>query len=230
MSMRIRGLLYLCLLLAGCGGGQPDGPTILVTGATGTQGGAVARELLARGYHVRALTRDPGQPAAEALRELGAVPVRGDYDDEASLLAAMEGAYGVFAVTDFWEHGYDREVAHGEALISAAEEAGIRHFVFTSVASADRETGIAHFDSKAEIEKSLQFSDLDYTIVRPVSFMDNWRWSREDILAGRYVNPRPPSDRHQWIDARDIGHFGAEAFDNPEAWFGRKGLGRPPSR
>ena len=82
----------------------------LVTGATGRQGGAVARRLLKRGHRVRALTRDPEKPAAEALAEMGAEVVRGDLDDRLSVERALEGAYGVFAVQNFWEAGYEREV------------------------------------------------------------------------------------------------------------------------
>ena len=74
--------------------------------------------------------------------------------------------------------------------------------MFSSVAGADGDTGIAHFDSKFEIEEMLGESDLDYTIVRPVEFMDNWRYARDELLAGRYTNPRSPQDRHQWIAAR----------------------------
>lgn len=214
-------------LLAGCGGDSatgtnPDAPaTILVTGATGTQGGAVARELLERGYAVRALTRNPEQPAARGLVALGADVRQGDYDDPPSLDAAMEGVHGVFAVTDFWEHGFEAEIRHGVNLVAAAETAGVQHFVFSSVAGADSETGLAHFDSKHEIEQILRDSELDFTILRPVEFMDNWRYSLDDLRAGRYRNPRPPGDRHQWIAAADIGFFAGEAFDDPENWLGR---------
>lgn len=229
-AMRIPGplvALSVLLLVAACGGGDGGEPpaappkTVLVTGATGTQGGAVARELLRRGYTVRALTRSPDKPAALELASQGAEIYQGNFDDEASLDAAMAGVDGVFAVTDFWEHGYDREVAHGLGLIAAAERAAVGHFVFTSVAGADADTGLAHFDSKREIEEDLMDSDLAYTILRPVEFMDNWRFSREQLLAGQYVNPRDAGEHHQWIAAADIGFFAAEAFDNPAEWVGR---------
>jgi len=226
--------LFLLTVLAGaaclsaCGPStQPEeeaaapARTVLVTGATGTQGGAVARELLERGVPVRALTRNPDQPAARELEALGAEVVRGDYDDPDSLVAAMEGVHGVFAVTDYWEHGFEAEVRHGRNLLLAAERAGVAHFLFSSVAGADADTGLEHFESKYEIEEMLTSSDLDYTILRPVEFMDNWRYSREQLLAGRYVNPRSPTDRHQWIAASDIGFFAGEAFTNPDAWIGR---------
>jgi uncharacterized protein YbjT (DUF2867 family) len=225
----VRYFFCLLVLLFASGCGQSDDPAnaavakglILVTGATGTQGGAVARELLARGFPVRALTRNPEQPAARALADAGADVVQGDFAAADTLVAAMQGAHGVFAVTDFWEHGFDGEVAHGKALIDAAESAGIAHFVFSSVAGADDDSGLAHFESKLAIEEMLAESDLAYTILRPVEFMDNWRYRRESLLAGTYRNPRAPTDEHQWIAARDIGFFAGEAFDQPDEWIGR---------
>lgn len=191
---------------------------ILVTGATGTQGGAVARELLGRGYSVRGLTRNPQKSRAMALSSLGAEMVAGSFDDPGSLAAAMAGTHGVFAVTDWWEHGVETEIAHGRALIDAARAAGVKHFVYTSVAGADEHTGIPHFDSKYVIEQFLAESGLAWSVVRPVSFMDNWRGRRDEFLAGRFIDPGKPAQRHQWIAASDIGFFVAEAFDNPGPW------------
>lgn len=228
--LRIRSFLACALVVAGCGGSEDPGPavpagneprgaanrTVLVTGATGTQGGAVARELLDRGYAVRALTRDPEQPAAAELRRLGAEVVAGDFNEPQSLRDAMRRAHGVFAVTT-WQD----EVAQGRNLVDAAEASGITHFIYTSVAGADENTGLPHFDNKYEVEKYLAASSLNYSIVRPVEFMNNWEYSRDALLDGRYVNPRDGSDSHQWIAARDIGYFVGEAFDNPSAWYGR---------
>ncbi len=193
---------------------------VLVTGATGTQGGAVARALLERGHAVRGLTRNPQSEAAQALAALGAEMVRGDYDDPASLAAAMNGAHGVFAVTLFWQYGYEAEVEQGKRLIDLAEEAGVAHFVLTSVAGADDETGIPHFESKWEVEQYLHQSELDWTIIRPVEFMDNWHWSLEFFRNGQLVDPRGLDSSHQWIAARDIGFFAAEAFEHPAEWVG----------
>lgn len=193
---------------------------ILVTGATGTQGGAVARELLSRGHIVHGLTRDPKSEEARALAALGAKMVKGDFDYPASLAAAMEGVEGVFGVTLFWPRGYEYEVEQGKRLIDVAQEAGVGHFVLTSVAGADDDSGIPHFESKWEVEQYLHASDLDWTIIRPVEFMDNWSWSIENFRQGRYVDPREPQSSHQWIAARDIGFFAAEAFDNPDEWLG----------
>jgi uncharacterized protein YbjT (DUF2867 family) len=220
-------LLAVACLASACSGSDPSAPApdkrqiILVTGATGTQGGAVARELLDRGFDVRGLTRNPDSERAQALTDLGATMVKGDFDDATSLAAAMQGAYGVFAVTDFWEHGYDKEVDHGKQLIDAAKKAQVEHFIYTSVAGGDTVTGIPHFDSKAEVEDYLRESGINYSIVRPVEFMDNFRWLRKQIMTGTYYDPRDSGRSHQWIAASDIGFFVGEMFDNPAEWMGK---------
>jgi uncharacterized protein YbjT (DUF2867 family) len=193
---------------------------ILVTGATGTQGGAVSRELLERGYQVRALTRNPDNSKARALTALGAQLVKGDFNDAQSIAAAMDGVYGVFVVTLFWTDGYDGEVTQGKRLIDAAVEAGVEHIVLTSVAGADESTGIPHFDSKWEVEQYLHQSGANWSIVRPVEFMNNWLWSVEQFKSGHVADPRSSDSSHQWVAASDIGFFVAEAFDNPGQWIG----------
>ncbi len=155
---------------------------ILVTGATGNQGGAVARSLLDRGFRIRALTRDPQKPEAQALTEQGAEVVQGDMEDRSAMERALEGAYGVFSVQNFWETGYDREVQQGKTVADAAKDAGVEHFVYSSVGSAYRDTKIPHFDSKWEVENHVRESDLPYTILRPVFFMQNWEGMREMVL------------------------------------------------
>ena len=200
--------------------GSNSDKLILVSGATGRQGGAVARELLARGYRVRGLTRNPDSERAQQLAGLGIEMVRGDFDDMDSLNRAAQGAYGVFSVQNFWEHGKQGEIRQGSNLADAAKQAGVSHFVYTSVANADKNTGIPHFDSKYEIEKYIQSIQLPYTIIRPVSFMENWEYSRTDIENGIIYGPLSPDTRHQHIAVKDIGRFAAEAFDNPDEWLG----------
>lgn len=198
--------------------------TVLVTGATGKQGGAVARELLQRGYHVRAVTRDPEKPAARRLAERGADVVRGDLDEPESLRPLLRDAYGVFSVQNFWETGYDREVAQGLALAELANEVGVDHFVYSSVGSAHRNTGLAHFESKWRIEQRIRELDLPYTIFRPVFFMDNWEAPplRAMILGGTLALPLAPERRFQQVAVSDVGAFAAMAFDDRDAWLGRE--------
>ena len=217
-------LVFTASLGAPLAAAQPAGAAgkvILVVGATGRQGGAVARELLQRGYQVRGLTRNPDSDRARAVAELGAEMVRGDLGDPASLDRAVAGVYGVYAMTDFWEHGYEGEVQHGKNIADAAKRAGAKHFVYSSVGSADRSTGIPHFDSKYEVEKHLRQIDLPHSIVRPVSFMSNYRGARSAFAKGVRRDPRDPDSTTQSIAVRDIGRMVAEAFDHPDEWMGR---------
>src|SRR5215471_15585758 len=125
---------------------------VLVTGATGHQGGAAVRHLRERGFPVRALTRDPEQPKARALLGHGTEVVRGDMEDEASLTRAMDGVYGVYSVQDWHQAAIDGEIRQGVRAANAAKRSNISLFVYSSVASADQRTGIPNFDSKFRIE------------------------------------------------------------------------------
>jgi uncharacterized protein YbjT (DUF2867 family) len=196
---------------------------ILVTGATGQQGGAVARNLLKQpGFTVRALTRDSAKPAARTLAQAGAELFRGDLDDSASLKRALEGTWGVFSVQSFVETGYDGEIRQGKAVTDAAKAAGVQHLVYTSVVSADQKTGLPHFESKWQIEQHIARSGLSHTILRPAFFMQNWyNYMREPILNGTLPLPLNQQTRLQQISVEDIGAIAAMAFQNPTKWSGR---------
>jgi len=196
---------------------------ILVTGATGKQGGAAARQLLTRGWRVRAFVRDPKKPAARALASRGAELVQGNLDDRSSLDRALEGASGVFSVQNFWETGEAREIVQGISLADAAKAAGIEHFVFTSVGGADRASGLSHFESKWKIEQHIHSLDLPFTVFRPVFFMDNFESPafRAGILKGQLAMGLRPTTKLQMIAVEDIGIFVALAFENPEAYLGK---------
>ena len=203
--------------------GQNMERLILVCGATGKQGGAVARSLLGRGFRVRALTRDPQKPEAQALAEQGAEVVQGDMEDRSAVdQVLVEGVYGVFSMQNFWETGYDGEVQQGKTVADAARAAGVDHFVYSSVGSAHRKTGIPHFESKWEIEEHVRQIGLPFTIFRPTSFMQNWEWTREMILGGTLAQPLDPDKPLQQVAVEDIGAFAAIAFGNPDSWIGRE--------
>ena len=195
---------------------------IVVTGATGKQGGAVARSLLDRGFRIRALTRNPQKPEAQALADRGAEVVQGDMEDRCAMARALEGAYGVFSVQNYWETGYDREVQQGKTVADAAKAAGVEHFVYSSVGSAHRQTGLAHFESKWEVENHVRELDLRYTILRPVFLMQNWEMMRGMVLGGTLAQPLDPDKPFQQVAVEDIGAFAAIAFENPERWIGRE--------
>jgi uncharacterized protein YbjT (DUF2867 family) len=197
---------------------------IAITGATGQQGGAVARKLLADGWKVRALTRDPNKPAARALAQAGAELFPGDMDSRSDLDAAFQGAYGVFSVQNFWlpNVGYEGEIRQGRDVADAARAAGIQHLVYSSVGSAHRGMGQKHFESKWIIEQYIHTLDIPYTILRPVFFMDNHNWSRAYILNGTFTGMGlRPEKTVQSIAVEDIGVFAALAFANPNEFLGK---------
>jgi uncharacterized protein YbjT (DUF2867 family) len=200
------------------------GGTILVTGATGQQGGAVARELLTAGHDVRAMTRNPASDGARALAGLGADVVQGDLNDEASLVRAVEGAWGVFAVQNSWEAGIEGEEEQGKRIAGVAREHGVQHFVYSSVGSAHRATGIPHFDNKWRVEEAVRSNDFpSYTILRPVFFMENWvsPWFKPAIDEGNLAIGIKPDTRLQQIAVADIGKYGKLAFEGSEQLNGK---------
>lgn len=189
---------------------------ILVTGATGKQGGATARELLAGGHLVHAMTRQPDGPAARSLASAGARVVRGDLDDEASLRAALAGTWGVFAVQNTWEAGVEAEEVQGKRLARLAKEAGVRHFVYSSVGSAHKATGIPHFDNKFRVEETVRGLGFPtYVILRPVFFMENLAspWFKPGIDGGVLALGMGGDTPLQMIAVADIGKYGRIAFE-----------------
>ena len=198
-----------------------DKKIILVTGATGTQGGSVIRNLADKGYELRALTRNPESEKALALKTSGVNVFKGDMNDPESLKEPLNGAYGVFSVQNFWEAGNEGEITLGKAIATAAREADVKHFIYTSVASADKNTGIVHFDSKFTIEEFIRSIDIPYTIIRPVFFMDNFFMMKEQIDQGNIMNAILPEVPVQMLASNDIGRIVAEVFGDPEKYLGK---------
>jgi uncharacterized protein YbjT (DUF2867 family) len=203
----------------------PEGPlTVAVTGATGAQGGATARALLAAGHRVRALSRRLDTPAADALWDLGADLRRADFDDRASLDAALAGADALFAVTTPFGTDLATETRQGLALVDAAVGARLRHVVLTSAAHADRGTGVPHYESKHLVERYLRDSGLPWTVIAPAAFMDNYAsgWTLDGLRDGSFAWPMPADRPLTLIPAADIGAFAALAFQHREAFAGRR--------
>jgi uncharacterized protein YbjT (DUF2867 family) len=191
---------------------------ILVTGATGRQGGTVYRQLQTKGYKVRALVRDPNSSQARQLMGYGQEVFQESLDDPDSLIRAMEGVYGVFSMQP---HSAN-ETQQGVAVIEAAKRQGVSHFVYSSVGSANEETDIPHFESKISVEKHLLSSGLLYTILRPVFFMENWhRGFGAWIRNGQLQQPLSPTTKLQMIAVDDIGAFAVLAFEHPDEWKNR---------
>jgi uncharacterized protein YbjT (DUF2867 family) len=187
--------------------------TILITGATGKQGGATLRHLAKRGgFKLRALTRKPDGDAAKAVAALGAEIVAGDFDDAASLERAVAGAWGVFAVQNTWEAGVEREEEQGKRLAKIARDKGVQHFVYTSVGSANRRTGIPHFENKFRVEETVkQLKFPSHVILRPVFFMENLP-SPWFLNGDKLTTALKPETKLQMVAVDDIGKFSAAAF------------------
>lgn len=198
--------------------------SVLVTGATGQQGGALARHLLHWGYHVLAFTRRLDSPSARALQALGAELVLGDFEDRASLEAAVRRADIVYAMATPFQAGIEAEVRHGLHLVDAARQAGLKHFIYSSVAGADQRTGIPHFDSKHEVERYVRHSGLPYTIIAPTFFMENFTGPmfREGLHAGQLAMALPPHRGLQMVAVEDLAAFTARIIFAGEDFLGER--------
>lgn len=189
---------------------------VVITGATGKQGGAIARELLGAGWKVRAVTRKPEGEAAQALKKLGAEIVQGDLDDDTSIAAALRGTWGALAVQNTWEAGVEKEEAQGKRFAHLAKAAGVQHLVYQSVGSAHRNTGIPHFDNKWRIEEEIRSLDFpSHVILRPVFFMENLLGpgTIEHIAQNTLAIGMKPDTKLQSIAVSDIGKYGHVAFE-----------------
>lgn len=201
--------------------------TILVTGATGIQGGAVARRLLDDGWRVRALTRNTGKAAARELAALGAELAVGDLSDRASLAAALAGVHGVFSMQaaagsdvppDFtWQD----EARWGVNLAEAAAEAGVATFVYSSANGADsRVEAMPILEAKWTVEQRIWELGLSATVIRPTSFMENFVHPLIGLRDGRLMTALRPEVGQQFIAVSDIAAFVAFAFERPQEYAG----------
>jgi uncharacterized protein YbjT (DUF2867 family) len=203
---------------------MPKPITVVVAGATGKQGGALARLLLHRGHQIRALTRRPGSQAAANLRALGAEIFEADLDDGTAVERAAEGADALFLVGTPYEDGVGAEVRQCRQAAKAAKEAGVKHLIYSSVASADRSTGIPHFDSKREVELYIPKLGLPYTIVAPVFFMENLLGPMflEGLRSGTLSMPLPRGRELQMIAVADIAELVRLALERPGEFQGKR--------
>ncbi|MQY28451.1 NmrA/HSCARG family protein [Nocardia aurantia] len=192
---------------------------VVVTGATGRQGGAAATRLLADGWRVRALTRDASSESAQALRDKGAELVVGGQDERAVLIAAMTGAHGVFSVQPGLlgadPVAYDDEIAWGRNVVDAAVAADVEHLVYSSVSGAETAEGVASLEPKLRIEQHIAAAGIPATILRPVSFMENYADPAFGIGSGTLATAFAPEIPEQLIAATDIGAFVSLAFGLP---------------
>jgi len=204
---------------------MPDRLSVLVTGATGNQGGALARLLLSRGHRVRGLTRKPESAAARKLQALGAEIATGDMEDRGSMAHAASGMDAFFCVsTPFDSGGPATEVRQGINMADAAKFSGVKHLVYMSVPKADTHTGIPHFESKAQVERHIQSLGIPWTVIGPTMFMENFLgpYFHPELLEGRFAIAISPGCKLQLICLDDIAGFAALVLEQPERFLGRR--------
>ncbi len=196
--------------------------TVMVVGATGARGGAAVDALLSRGHSVVAITRNPSSDAAKALTARGVDVRQGEYGDAASIVSASTGADSAFAVSTSFEVGTQGEIEQGKTLVNALDATKIGHIVFSTVGSADQNTGVAHFDGKYEIEKHLATLDTPSTVMGPAFFMENLLapWSIPTLKQGSVSAGLPEYRKLQQIAVKNIGDFGAVLIERGQTVFG----------
>ncbi|TDC76648.1 NmrA/HSCARG family protein [Streptomyces hainanensis] len=201
--------------------------TVVVLGATGQQGGAVAAALRADGWAVRAVVRDPSGQRAQALSADGVETVRGDLGDPDSLRAAFSDAHGVFSVQpNSGQAGSgvsdEDEFRFGTTVAEIARSRGVAHLVYSStVAAGPTPTGVAHLDVKSRIEDHVRNLDITSTVIRPATFMEILTLPGMGLDQGRLSFLTHPDRAMQFIAVRDIGRIAAAVFGSPDRYAGR---------
>jgi uncharacterized protein YbjT (DUF2867 family) len=195
---------------------------IVVCGATGRQGGAVARQLTAAGWEVRGLTRSPESAKARALAASGITVVRADLADRGTLDAAFGDAYGVYSVQNPMIAGFDAEVIQGRNVADAAKAAGVRHLVYGSAGVGYR-TGIPSWDTKVAVTEHMRSLGLPLTVFRPEAFMELMTDKAfYPQVAVWHVMPKlmGPTRIVPWLAVDDLGVIAANAFADPNRFVG----------
>ncbi|XP_036207455.1 nmrA-like family domain-containing protein 1 [Myotis myotis] len=204
---------------------------IAVFGATGSQGGSVARALLeSKKFAIRAVTRNVTQPKALVLQELGAEVVKGDLNDKASVEAALQDAYGVFLVTNYWEHhSKEEEVSQGKLVADVTKRLGVKHVVFSGLENVKRLTGgklvVEHFDRKGEVEEYFWSIGVPMTSIHLAAYFENFLtlWKPKKASDGDYYTVALPMGDipMDGISVADIGAVVSRIFDSPEEFLGK---------
>lgn len=199
-----------------------ENKTIFVTGATGNQGGAVARNLIRNNFKVKCLTRHPNSVRAHELEKLDAIVVHGDLDKPNTFSDHLKDVDGIFSVQTF-VHGIEKETREGFCLADLAKANNIKHFLYSSVAGADLHTGIPQWESKLKIENHIKNIGIPYTIIRPASLFENFLRPqvKRRLLNGKLVSPVRKNIVQQFISAEDIGKTSAAIFANTSDYSGK---------
>jgi uncharacterized protein YbjT (DUF2867 family) len=196
---------------------------IAVLGATGLQGGAVARRLVDEGWNVRALTRNPDHKKVRSVAAFGAEIVQADMNSPRSLERAFDGVYCVFSVQNNHISGYDGEVAQGRNVTDAALRAGVRHVVYGAAGVGMNDTGVGSWDVKIKIIQYMRDHDLPVTILRPMAFMELMTASKFFPPASTWhVMPKlmGPSRPVGWLAVDDLAVVAATVLNDPDRFIG----------
>src|SRR5215207_8657498 len=197
---------------------------IVVTGATGLQGGAVTHHLLKDGWHVRGLTRSAASKQAQALRALGAEVVQGDMGEPASLRPVFEGAYGIYSVQNPFISGPEQEIRQGKNVADVAEDVGVQHLVYGSAGIGKKGSGIPSWETKLQIEDHMKALELPLTILRPMAFMELMTNKKFFPAASTWhVMPTLMGSSRSvaWLCTDDLGAIAAKAFAAPHSFVGK---------
>jgi uncharacterized protein YbjT (DUF2867 family) len=204
---------------------RPNGPLekILVTGATGQQGGTLAKLLLQKNHKVYALVRNIQSPAARQLEKEGANLVKGDLNNLDSFEQAVNGVDSIFLMGTPLEDGIEGEIRRGKMMADIAKEKNVKHLVYSSVANADRNTGIPHFESKYKVEQHIQNLGIPYTIIGPAFFMENLlTYLKPGLEQGQLALPLSPSSILQQIALENIAEFTTLVLERRNSFLGNR--------
>jgi uncharacterized protein YbjT (DUF2867 family) len=193
---------------------------ILVTGATGQQGGSLARLLLQKKHKVYAFTRNTQSSTAQDLRNKGANVVKGDLDDFNSLERAVKDVESIFLMGTPFEDGTEGETRRGKMMADIAKEKKVTHLVYSSVANADKNTGIPHFESKYRIEQHIKNLGIPYTIIGPTFFMENLLGP--GLQQGQLALPLSPNTILQQSALENIAEFSALVLESRKPFLGKR--------
>ena len=196
---------------------------ILVTGGTGNQGGAVARNLLKQGkWKVKVLSRNQESIKSKILKSEGIDVVEGNLNDPISYSEYFNKIYGIFSVQNF-TNGIDKEIEQGKKIAELAKLKGVKHLLYSSVSGTDLESGIPHFESKNKIEEHIKNIGVPFTIIRPTSFYENLLNPevKKRILKGKLVMPINKDVSQEFISMQDIGIIAGQIFNNPSKYLSK---------
>ena len=197
----------------------------LIFGATGNIGGATTRELLKRGWSVRAVTRDPSSEKAQALGSLGAELVQADMEDPISLKNIFNGMTKVLSVQNWYLDGADGEIRQGKLVADAAKAANVDHLIHISAGDGQKNSGVPHFDSKLEVQIYMQSLQIPFTVIRPAPFMElltEKEFFPQLSAWGAMTKIIDWETKLPWVSVHDIGFSIANIFENPNKWIGKE--------